>query len=87
MFNIHQASGLLTFAGMVAQGIVGSKMYNHYSNQLLHTHRAIAKGVNITYSLTATMALTATSAIVHRRGFSSAKIHRMLAVVHLLGMI
>jgi len=87
MFNIHQASGLLTFAGMVAQGIVGSKMYSHYSDQLLRTHRTIAKGVNITYSLTATMALTAPSAIVHRRGFSSAKIHRMLAVVHLLGMV
>lgn len=87
MFNIHQASGLLTFAGMVAQGIVGTKMYNHYSDQLLHTHRTIAKGINITYALTATMALTAPSAIVHRRGLSSAKIHRMLAVVHLLGMV
>jgi hypothetical protein len=87
MFNIHQASGLLTFAGMAAQAIVGTKMYNHYSDQLRHTHRTIAKGVNITYSLTATMALTAPPAIVHRRGLSSAKIHRMLAVVHLLGMV
>ncbi|WP_028524911.1 hypothetical protein [Runella limosa] len=87
MFNIHQAAGLLTFAGMVAQGVVGGKMYKNYSDDLRAAHRALAKGVNIGYTLTATMALTAPSAIVHRRGLSSAKVHRMLAMVHLLGMI
>ncbi|MFN8349074.1 MAG: hypothetical protein U0X91_29000 [Spirosomataceae bacterium] len=87
MFNIHQTSGLLTFAGMIAQGIVGSKMYHHYSDRLFRTHRTLAKGINITYGLTATMALTAPAAIVHRRGLSSAKVHRMLAAVHLLGMV
>ncbi len=87
MFNIHQTTGLLTFAGMVAQGVVGGKLYKNYSDDLRNTHRTIAKGVNITYGITATMALTAPSAIVHRRGMSSAKIHRMLAMVHLLGML
>lgn len=87
MFNLHQTTGLLTFAGMVAQGIVGSKLYKHYSDDLRNTHRNIARGINITYGITATMALTAPSAIVHRRGMSSAKVHRMLAMVHLLGMV
>ncbi|MEZ4902998.1 MAG: hypothetical protein R2822_15200 [Spirosomataceae bacterium] len=87
MFKFHQAAGLATFLGMMAQGFVGGKLYNNYSDQLKHTHQKLALGVNIGYTTTALMSLTAPPAIVHRKGFSSAKLHRGLAMLHLTGMV
>ena len=87
MFKIHQATGVLTFAGMVTRAFVGVKLNNHYSDNLNRTYQNLSKTINITYSTTAVMSLTAPPAIVHRKGFSSAKLHRMLAMVHLTGMI
>lgn len=87
MFKIHQATGLLTFVGMMAQGFVGGKLYANYSDDLKRAHQNLAKGVNIAYTTTAVMSLTAPPAIVHRKGFSSAKLHRGLAMLHLTGMV
>jgi hypothetical protein len=87
MATTHQITGLLTLAGFVAQGIVGSQLYSNYSDDLRSTHKNIAKGINISYGITTALVLTCPPAIVHRKGFSSAKAHRILAAVHLLGMI
>lgn len=87
MFKIHQTTGLVTFLGMMAQGLVGAKLYNNYSDDLKKTHQGLAMGVNIGYTTTALMSLTAPPAIVHRKGFSSAKLHRGLAMLHLTGMV
>ncbi len=87
MATTHQITGLLTLAGFVAQGIVGAKLYTNYSDELRATHRNIASGINLSYGITTALVLTCPPAIVHRRGFSSAKVHRILSAVHLLGMI
>ena len=83
----HQAIGLLTLGGMVAQGIVGAKLYNG-DYKLKDTHEALAVAVNTGYFTTAGLSLFAPpKAVDERRGFSSIKAHRWLAVLHLSGMI
>ena len=83
----HQAIGLLTLGGMIAQGIVGAKLYNG-DYKLKDTHEALAVAVNTGYFTTAGLSLLAPpKAIDERRGFSSIKAHRWLAMVHLSGMI
>jgi hypothetical protein len=91
MLVSHQVLGFVTLAGFVAQGIVGSKLYNatgeNYS-RIKNTHEMLATAINITYATTALLSLTAPPKIVgERRGLSSIKIHKYLAVVHMAGMI
>ena len=83
----HQAIGLLTLGGMVAQGIVGAKLYNG-DYKLKDTHEALAVAVNTGYFTTAGLSLFAPpKAVDERRGFSSIKAHRWLAMLHMSGMI
>ncbi len=89
MFKIHQAVGLLTAAGMLAQGFLGARLYKPetYSDNLLKAHRATGMGVNISYATTALMAFTAPPPLINRRGISSSKAHKYLSYVHLTAMI
>lgn len=87
MLIAHQAFGIATLAGFVAQGIVGVKLYNGQKD-LKDTHEGIAGAVNLTYSLTALMALTAPPPVLNRdKKLSSIRLHKWLAVAHLTGMI
>lgn len=86
MFRIHQAVGLATAGGMLAQGIVGSKLYNG-NYELKPLHEGIATGINIAYGTTALMAFTAPPPMVNRKKFDNIKLHKLLSVVHLSGMI
>ncbi|MEZ0612417.1 hypothetical protein ACAW74_28165 [Fibrella sp. WM1] len=87
----HQVMGFVTLAGFVAQGIVGAKLYNATGdqyNRLLNVHSALATGVNVTYTTTALLSLTAPPKMLdERRGLSSIKLHKYLAVAHIAGMI
>ena len=48
MLKAHQILGYVTFAGMIAQGILGGKLYNgDYS--LYDTHKTLGKVVTMTY--------------------------------------
>jgi len=48
MLKTHQILGYVTFAGMIAQGIIGGKLYNgDYS--LYETHKTLGKVVSATY--------------------------------------
>ncbi len=86
-FKAHQTLGMLTSAGMIAQGIVGWKLYNG-NNQLKDLHEGLATGVNIAYFTTTSLALFAPPKIVpEHKGYSSIKIHRALAIIHLSSMI
>ncbi len=86
-FKAHQTLGMLTTAGVIAQGIVGVKLYNG-NNQLGDLHEGLAAGVNILYFTTASLALFAPPKIVpEHKGYSSIKIHRALAIIHLSSMI
>ena len=77
----------VTLGGMVAQGIVGAKLYNG-DYKLKDTHEALAVAVNTGYFTTAGLSLFAPpKAVDERRGFSSIKAHRWLAMLHMSGMI
>ncbi|MGE5520931.1 MAG: hypothetical protein ACM3VS_13450 [Candidatus Dadabacteria bacterium] len=87
MLVTHQVLGFVTLGEMIAQGIVGAKLYN--GDLSLHsTHEGLASAVNITYSLTALMALTAPPPLLNRdKGITSIRLHKWLAVAHMTGMI
>ena len=90
MFKIHQAVGLLTAAGMLAQGFLGAKLYKAGGDdytRIKKAHEATALGINIAYGTTALMAFTAPPAILNRKGISNVKVHRILSYVHFTGMI
>jgi len=89
MFKIHQAVGFLTAAGMIAQGILGAKIYNPetYTDRLRNIHKMTGVGVQIGYATTAIMAFTSPPPLVSRKGISNIKVHRYLSYIHLTGMI
>lgn len=95
MFKVHQAMGLLTAAGMLAQGVLGSKMYGYdFStgsateyDKILKTHKAVATGINIGYTTTALMAFTAPPVQIRREGVTNIGVHKVLSYIHLSGMI
>jgi len=70
MFKIHQTLGFITAAGMITQGILGSRLYKPetYSDKLKNIHGAVATGVNIGYATTALMAFTAPPPMLNRKG-------------------
>jgi hypothetical protein len=87
MFVAHQVTGFATAGAMLAQGIIGSQLYKgNYKNYELH--EALATGINIGYTTTASLALFAPPrAYDERKGFTKLKLHRALAIVHISGMI
>lgn len=89
MLVAHQTLGFLTLGGMIAQGFVGAKLYNDIGNRgLRETHETLAAGVNFGYFTTASLALFAPPKMLdERKGFSSIKLHRSLAIIHLTSMI
>ncbi|MFM6953382.1 MAG: hypothetical protein ACKOWL_00160 [Sphingobacteriaceae bacterium] len=87
MLVAHQIMGFATLGGMVAQGIVGAKLYNGRYD-LRDTHEMLAGAVNIGYFTTASLSLFAPPKMVdERKGYSSIKVHKLLAVVHMSAMI
>ena len=87
MLIAHQVIGIATLGAMVGQGIVGAKLYQG-DYKLKGTHEALAAVVNTGYFTTAGLSLFAPpKAVDERKGFSSIKVHRYLAAVHLTGMI
>ena len=93
MLVTHQIMGMLTLGGMIAQGFVGAKLYNQqqkgiYDQNLKNTHMAIAKGIEIGYFTTASLSLFAPPKMINeRKGYSSIKLHKGLAMIHFTGMI
>lgn len=91
MLVAHQIMGMATLGGMIAQGFVGAKLYSagpsNY-NSLKNTHEALASAVNIGYFSTAALSLFAPPKMLNeRKGYSSIKLHRGLAIVHMTAMI
>jgi len=87
MLKLHQVGGFVTLAGMIAQGFVGAKLYANPTADLRNWHTSLATFVNISYTTTALLTFTAPPPLVNRKGISTIKIHKALAIVHLLGMI
>lgn len=91
MLVAHQIMGMATLGGMIAQGIVGAKLYNYSGNNykgIKDTHEMIGSIVNIGYFSTAALSLFAPPKMLNeRKGYSSIKLHRGLAIVHMTAMI
>jgi hypothetical protein len=91
MLVTHQILGMLTLGGMVAQGIVGAKLYNASGSNyrsLKNTHEGLAAAVEIGYFSTAAMSLFAPPKMLNeRKGYSSIKLHKGLAMIHFTGML
>jgi hypothetical protein len=86
MFRIHQIAGLVTAGGMIAQGILGTKLYNG-DFAVRQAHSNLATGINIGYATTALMAFTSPPPLVNRKKFDNIKLHKILSGVHLSGMV
>lgn len=92
MLTSHQVVGFATMAGMVAQGFVGAKLYSDIQNgrpdNIRGTHEALAGAVNIGYYTTAALSLFAPPKMINeRKGYSSIKVHKALAIIHFTGML
>ncbi|MDA0773492.1 MAG: hypothetical protein O2914_01735 [Bacteroidetes bacterium] len=84
----HQVIGYATLAGMIAQGIIGGKLYNgDYS--LKDTHENLGMTVNALYFAGAGLSLFAPPPLINKKvkGWSSMKAHKFLATIHLSAMI
>lgn len=91
MLITHQIGGFVTLAGFVAQGLLGAKLYNAQGEEYVNTkkwHGRTATFINVSYGTTLALSLFTPPPIIgSRRGFSTIKLHKYLAIVHLTGMI
>lgn len=88
MLKSHQIIGYLTLAGMVAQGIMGGRLYNG-DYELYDAHKTLGKWVTVSYFTGAGLSLFAPPPLVRKKvkGFNSIKAHKWLAYIHFTGMI
>ena len=88
MLKSHQIIGYLTLAGMVAQGIMGGRLYNG-DYELYDAHKTLGKWVTASYFTGAGLSLFAPPPLVKKKikGFNSIKVHKWLAYLHFSGMI
>ncbi len=88
MLTTHQILGYATLGGMIAQGIVGQKVYSGDFN-LIKTHKNLAIAVYAGYVTTASLSLFAPPKMLSRvkESNSSIKWHKRLAVVHMTAML
>ena len=88
MLKSHQIIGYLTLAGMVAQGIMGGRLYNG-DYELYDTHKTLGRWVTVSYFTGAGLSLFAPPPLIRKKvkGFNSIKAHKWLAYLHFSGMI
>jgi len=88
MLKSHQIIGYLTLAGMVAQGIMGGRLYNG-DYELYDAHKTLGKWVTVSYFTGAGLSLFAPPPLERKKvkGFNSIKAHKWLAYIHFTGMI
>jgi uncharacterized membrane protein len=89
MLVLHQALGYVTLGGMVAQGIIGQRLYNSYSTELRNSHEMLGNGITVTYFSTAALSLFAPPPMINRKKDrnSTTQWHKRLAFLHMAGMI
>ena len=95
MLITHQVLGYVTLASMIAQGIIGGKLYNCDScnsreyNQIKNAHETMAGVVNVSYFSGAALSLFAPPPLINRteKGLSTARAHKWLASIHFSAMV
>lgn len=88
MLVTHQVLGYITLGSMIAQGIIGGKLYNGDTG-LKSTHETMAGIVNFSYFSGAALSLFAPPPLTNNtsKGLSSARAHKWLATIHLSAMV
>ncbi|MBN09030.1 MAG: hypothetical protein CMC79_01465 [Flavobacteriaceae bacterium] len=88
MLTTHQTLGYATLLAMIAQGIIGGKLYNGQSD-LYETHKAMGKIVNIGYFTGAGLSLLSPPPLINKKvkGLNSIKAHKFLATIHFSAML
>jgi hypothetical protein len=87
MFTAHRYLGFATLAGMVAQGIVGQRLYNGDAS-MKGLHEELAGAVNFGYFTTASLAFLSPPGRRDRaKGLTALNVHKCLSIVHLSSMI
>jgi hypothetical protein len=87
MLQLHQIGGFVTLGGMVAQGIIGSQLYNG-SYKLKETHEMLGNAINLSYGFTAINGLfTPPSTFKRDKKVTSIRLHKWLAIAHMSGML
>lgn len=88
MLVTHQLLGYATLAGMIAQGVVGQRLYQG-EGQLGDLHEGLAGAVNVGYFTGAALSLFSPPPLISRqvKGLNSIKAHKILASVHMSAMI
>ena len=83
MLTTHQVLGYATLAAMVAQGIIGGKLYNG-DFEMYELHKDMATVVNVGYFTTAGLSLFTPPPLINKKlkGFSSIKAHK-LSLIHI----
>ena len=73
---------------MIAQGIIGGKLYNGQDN-LYDTHKTMGNIVNVGYFTGAGLSLFAPPPLINKKvkGFNSIKAHKILATIHFSSMV
>ena len=84
----HQLIGYATLAGMIAQGILGTQLYNG-KYKVKEVHEVIGNLTSVSYFTGASLSLFAPPPLTNEKtkGLSSIKAHKYLATLHFTGMI
>lgn len=87
MLKAHQIMGFVTMGSMITQIALGTSLYNG-NNNVKGAHEAFGAITNISYITTASLSLFAPPRMFNEhKGYSNLKLHRILAIVHITGMI
>ena len=88
MLLAHQVIGYATLAGMIAQGVLGTKLYRG-QYQYDDSHELIGNLTTVSYFTGAGLSLFAPPPLIIKKnkGLTSIKAHKWLATVHFSAMI
>jgi len=88
MLLTHQVIGYATLAGMIAQGVLGVKLYNG-QDQYEEAHEIIGNLTTASYFTGASLSLFTPPPLISikDKGLTSIKAHKWLATVHFSAMI
>lgn len=87
MLVYHQIAGIATLTAMLGEGIIGMQLYNG-DRKIRDLHEGVAAAVNIGYITTACLSFLAPPKMLdERKGYSSIKVHKILAFIHIAGML
>ncbi|MDG2371693.1 MAG: hypothetical protein P8L83_03675 [Flavobacteriaceae bacterium] len=88
MLKTHQVIGYATLLAMMAEGIIGGKLYNG-NYELYKTHKTMGSLIKIGYFTGAGLSLFAPPPLINKKvkGLNSIKAHKLLATVHFSAML